>query len=105
MNIYLGIKKINYILFSILLIYSKKKKTEIEEESPAEVVGPFYGPAASCHELGRLGYTLNGLYLLLGKDSNLNNKKKNIQIVQCEFRRPQQESQSNLLKELFHHHK
>ena len=41
MNIYLGIKKINYILFSILLIYSKKKKTEIEEESPAEVVGPF----------------------------------------------------------------
>ena len=67
--------------------------------SPEEgEVGPFYGPATSCQELGRLGYTLNGLYLLLGKDSNSNKKKKDIQIVQCEFHQPQMESESNLLK-------
>ena len=52
-----------------------------------EGVGPFYGPATSCQELGRLGYTLNGLYLQLGKDSNLSNKNMK------KFQRPQQESQ------------
>ena len=42
----------------------------------------FYGPATSCKELGILGYTLNGFYLVKGKEQTNINK---IEIISCEF--------------------
>ena len=41
----------------------------------------FYGLATSCNELGKLGYTLNGLYLVDCKDQS----KKSIY---CQFKQP-----------------
>ena len=43
----------------------------------------FYGPATNCNELGKLGYTLNGYYLVNGKE-----QFKKIKIVYCQFQQP-----------------
>ncbi len=32
---------------------------------------PFYGPATNCHQLGKLGYTLNGYYFVKGDASKI----------------------------------
>ena len=45
----------------------------------------FYGPASNCEELGRLGYTLNGYYLVKGKDESNSNS---VEAVLCQFKLP-----------------
>ena len=51
-----------------------------EEES--SMGNPFYGPAASCDELGKIGYILNGYYLVNGqKDSKFPRLKPFIAIL------------------------
>ena len=59
----------------------RKPKTDTKDES----ITPFYGPASSCKELERLGYTLNGLYLVDCKDKSLNGK---IELIECRFKQP-----------------
>ena len=55
------------------LIYDTSAKEEnIEKE--------FYGPPTNCTELGQLGYTLNGYYLV-----NRSHTSKHIEIVLCRF--------------------
>jgi len=50
----------------------------------------FYGPATGCNDLGRLGYTLNGFYLVQEKDSHSTNRigsnNRQIEIVECRFK-------------------
>ena len=61
----------------ILYIYSEKDHEDEEGNQQ------FYGPATSCEELGLLGYTLNGYYLVKKEtDSTI---KVKIQIVYCQF--------------------
>lgn len=43
----------------------------------------FVGPATNCSELGMLGYTLNGYYLVKSNDPSNRDK---IVIVYCKFR-------------------
>ena len=62
----------------------KDKKDETEDDPK---VKEFYGPPTSCEELSKLGYTLNGYYLVKGKD-NLNISFA-IQAVYCQFKEPQ----------------
>ena len=57
-----------------------KNETEIESETR------FYGPATSCEELGKLGYTLNGLYLVDCKDKSKKGVK--IEVIECRFKQP-----------------
>ena len=45
----------------------------------------FYGPAKNCKELGYLGYTLNGFYLVNGKDQS---DTIGIEVVFCRFKLP-----------------
>ena len=47
----------------------------------------FYGPASNCDEQGKLGYTLNGYYLVKGKDESLGNS---IEAVLCRFKLPEE---------------
>jgi len=54
------------------------------ENAPEKI---FYGPPTSCRELGTIGHTLNGYYLVKGKDES---KSTNIQAVYCQFNQPQQ---------------
>lgn len=42
----------------------------------------FLGPAKNCKELAILGYTLNGFYLVKGKEQSNNNK---IEMISCQF--------------------
>ena len=46
----------------------------------------FYGPATNCNELGKLGYTLNGLYLVDCKDQS--KKSIKIEVIYCQFKQP-----------------
>jgi len=79
-----------------LLYYYKasnmRKHTYINSGKPKNNTGNdetethFYGPATTCEELAKLGYTLNGLYLVDCKDKS----KRGIQIevIECRFKQP-----------------
>ena len=45
----------------------------------------FYGPATNCNELRQLGYTLNGYYLVNGKEEFIN---RQVEVVYCKFKFP-----------------
>ena len=62
------------------MYYSRKKINKDEEETKR-----FYGPPTSCDELNKLGYTLNGYYLIKGKETLNANR---IQVVYCQFQQP-----------------
>ena len=58
----------------------------MSENTENESKTGFYGPASSCEELGMLGYTLNGLYLVDCKDKSIKGK---IEVIECRFKQPQ----------------
>ena len=68
-------------------IISEQDKNETEEQ---KTVQRFYGPPGNCSELGKLGYTLNGYYLVNGSKSS-----RQIEIVLCRFKLPPGEKNSN----------
>ena len=74
-----------------LLLYSGKQKNASEEESMTK---RFYGPPTSCEELQKLGYTLNGYYLIKGKDKLDANR---IQVVFCQFQQQPGTKSSNFI--------
>ena len=47
----------------------------------------FYGPETGCNDLGRLGFTLNGYYLVHGRENQSSNGNKNnqIEVAECRF--------------------
>ena len=57
----------------------EKNKTEKED------VNRFYGPAKSCEELLKIGYTRNGFYLVKGKNATSNS---HVEMVDCLFTNP-----------------
>jgi len=61
------------------LIYSGKQRNQFEE---ATMPKKLYGPPTSCEELQKLGYTLNGYYLIKCKDKLDLNR---IQVAYCQF--------------------
>ena len=66
--------------------YRRKDKNTTDEDDGRSY--RFYGPATGCDELGKLGYTLNGYYLVNGKRPNktLNNISMNqLEVVECSF--------------------
>jgi len=72
---------------NVLYLNSGEPKNETDEAR-------FYGPATSCEELGKLGYTLNGLYLVDCKDIS---KKGNIEVIECRFKQPQDSKEGVIL--------
>jgi len=46
----------------------------------------FYGPATSCEELLKIGYTRNGFYLVQGNATS--NNGHHVEIVDCLFAHP-----------------
>jgi len=71
----------------LLLLFRDKK-----EKENAAVDSRFYGPASNCNELGKLGYTLNGYYLVKGKGESLSNS---IEAVLCQFNLPGKSKEGN----------
>ena len=54
---------------------------------------PFYGPPGNCVDLAKLGYTLNGYYLVNGSKSS-----SNIEVVLCRFQLPSGVNESIFFK-------
>jgi len=71
---------------------SGNEKTETEEEHVAK---PFFGPPNNCVELAKLGYTLNGYYLV-----NASKISSKIEVVLCRFQLPSGVNESNICKKL-----
>jgi len=72
-----------------MLYNSGKGKNKTENGNQANL--KFYGPANNCKELGILGYTLNGFYLVNGKDQS---NHSGIEVVFCRFKVPKGFEQS-----------
>lgn len=53
---------------------------KIFEEEKENAVAQFFGPPTNCSEIGMLGYTLNGYYLIKSSDPTEKNK---ILVVYC----------------------
>ena len=69
----------------ISFLYIKRKEKNITNNEDNERA--FEGPPTSCATLAKIGYTLNGYYLIKGKDQQSKNIRPNkIQIVFCRFK-------------------
>ena len=66
---------------NFLQIFRDKRIDRIDKGTATDTT--FYGPATNCNELGNLGYTLNGYYLVKGNDES-----KSIEAVFCRFKLP-----------------
>ena len=66
--------------------FRNNKDDDKDEEEDGPKLKAFYGPPTSCEELGKLGYTLNGYYLVKGKD---NFNRGRVRTVYCQFKQPQ----------------
>ena len=68
------------------ILHGKKSKNQT-------IPKPFFGPATNCSELSKLGYTLNGFYLVKTKVSPTANTTDNIvtklDTVYCSFKQPE----------------
>jgi len=78
-----------YFNFGIHFLREKEKnKTDVSENSTTE---RFYGPARTCMELLKIGYTRNGFYLVKGNDTSNN---AHVEVIDCLFRNPNGVSES-----------
>ncbi len=68
------------------ILHGKKPKNQT-------IPQPFFGPATNCSELSKLGYTLNGFYLVKPKVSPTANTTgdiiTNLDTVYCSFKQPE----------------
>jgi len=63
---------------------SEKEKNKTGESENATNVR-FYGPARTCMELLKIGYTRNGFYMVKGNDTS---NSGNVEVVDCLFKNP-----------------
>lgn len=61
----------------------------------------FYGPATNCYDLGKIGYTLNGYYLVERIELESRNDEVNVEVIYCKCQQPQQEFQKKGVVLLF----
>jgi len=64
-------------------VHSQKEKNSKENRNIVDT--RFYGPASNCVEISKLGYTLNGYYLVKGKNQTKNNQ---VEVLGCRFKHP-----------------
>lgn len=71
------------VLFKIRQIkpHPRSQNFLVPEPEEDNITETFYGPSTGCIELGKLGYTLNGYYLLNG--SEISNQ---VEVVLCQFK-------------------
>ena len=78
------------LILHVFIFSGKKNKTYSEVSMNIE--NRFYGPPTNCSELAKLGYTLNGYYLIKN-----GSEQGSIGIVYCQFYKQEKtpEKQSN----------
>jgi len=67
-------------------VFTCSEKENGYEDESTKIGRTFYGPATDCDELGMLGYTLNGFYIVKGKDESTSSNK--IEVIYCRFSQP-----------------
>jgi len=77
------IKILHFITYS-----EDEKDTSISDEREGQIDQKFYGPATSCDELGKIGYTLNGYYIVKAKPQSIVRSSHKFEIVYCQFYQP-----------------
>jgi len=75
--------KIKRYLIIFIYVFSKKEKNGTEHQTIIDK--RFYGPASSCVEISKLGYTLNGYYLVRGDNKT---QIDQVEVLSCLFKRP-----------------
>ena len=70
----------HYVFVNVLNCNSGKEKNQTEKEDVR-----FYGPAKSCEELSKIGYTRNGFYLVNAENATSN---RQVEMVDCLFANP-----------------
>jgi len=73
------------------MVYSKMF-SDAKESSNIYQSNQFFDPPTNCHEVGQLGYTLNGYYLIKRRDDSNENGK--IGVVYCRFQQLQKTNPS-----------
>lgn len=63
-----------------IYFYSREDKNKTKSEDVTKQ--SFYGPAKTCEELLKIGYTRNGIYLVKG---NTTSNSSHVEIVDCLF--------------------
>jgi len=63
------------------VMHRKKEKDTTKNQNIAD--HPFYGPPSSCAEISKLGYTLNGYYLVKVKNQT---KRDKVEVLGCQFK-------------------
>jgi len=67
--------------FCFIFIHSKNEKNGSKNQNVTDK--RFYGPASSCAEISKLGYTLNGYYLIKNKNTTKNDL---LEVLGCRFK-------------------
>jgi len=77
---------------NFLFVEHSGKERNYTDEDRSSTISRFYGPATGCLELGKLGYTLNGLYLVNGEGLQPSSNRQNnqIEVVECRFHQKMQ---------------
>lgn len=77
----------NILVFKFQISLYKRNKENNTANNDNDGERDFEGPPTSCKTLAKLGYTLNGYYLIKGKDQQSKSKKSNkIQVAFCRFK-------------------
>ena len=79
-------------LININVSFYETSGNEKNDTEEGNVPKPFFGPPGNCADLSKLGYTLNGYYLVNGSNSS-----NNIEIVLCRFQLPPGVNGSNII--------
>ena len=72
---------IDSLAFNLISHPTSGKEKNITDD---EEYRPFYSPPANCAELEKIGYTLNGYYLVNNGSENSNQ----VEVVLCRFKLP-----------------
>jgi len=86
-----SIRSYNPVFHSVYNLNEEKaiisgNQNSMNEDENSTVGARFYGPPTNCYDLGKLGHTLNGYYLVKGNESS--NKNKMV-TVYCAFQQAQ----------------
>ena len=75
----------NVLISTFIYFLSEKDENRTNDDSKNATNARFYGPATTCKELLKIGYTRNGFYLVKGNDTS---NSGHVEVVDCLFKNP-----------------
>lgn len=66
------------------ILYGDRNNSDVQQSA----IRSFYGPPTNCSELSKLGYTLNGYYLVKSNNRKIADDLTELETVYCAFKQP-----------------